>query len=112
MSEQVTGTNAKEKKTAKAEKAAEAKVKLALTTVQEHPLNKFIEETKKRNIKDLDLNEFVATALAQLPQSWWDEQLENLTPLEYKISQALSDPAMREKLSALLVNTSSSNDMH
>ncbi len=79
-----------------------AKIKLLLATEPEHPLSVFQNELKIRGIKNLDINNFVVHALNQVPKEWWQEQLEDLTPLEYRVNNALSDPKLRQKLSELL----------
>ena len=43
-------------------------------------------------------------AIDQIPSSWWEEKIEALTPLEYKVQEALKSPDMREKLASLLVD--------
>ena len=77
--------------------------KLLLTSSAEHPFSMFQNELKTRGIRNLDLNEFVVAALAEVPQSWWAERIEELTPLEYRVNSALSNPDLRAKLSELLV---------
>ena len=42
-------------------------------------------------------------AIDQLPPTWWEDKIESLTPLEYKVQEALKKPDMREKLANLLV---------
>jgi hypothetical protein len=86
-------------------KSDEIKFKLQLVASRQHPLCNFSEEVKVRGIKNFDLNQFVLEALSTLDSSWWQEQLESLTPLEYKITAALADPEMREKLKQLLGET-------
>ncbi len=82
--------------------------KLLLTSEAEHPFSVFQNELKTRGIKNLDLNEFVVTALSQIPEAWWQARIEELTPLEYRVNNALSDPNLRQKLSELL-NPQASN---
>lgn len=76
--------------------------KLLLTSPGEHPFSIFLNELKTRGIRNLDLNDFVVEALSRVPQSWWDEKIEELTPLEYRVNNALSNPDLRAKLSELL----------
>ena len=85
-------------------KSTEQKIKLSLTPEPEHPLALYVAEIKKRGIKDIDLNSLVIEALALVDEQWWQDRLEEATPLEYRVNMALSDPKMREKLSKLLVN--------
>ncbi len=85
-------------------KNGEVKIRLQLNAPKDHPLSWFSEEVKMRGIKNLDLNTLVLTAISELGDSWWRQILEEHTPLEYKISAALADPAMREKLKLLLAS--------
>jgi hypothetical protein len=76
--------------------------KLLLTSSADHPFSIFQNEVKNRGIRNLDMNEFVVAALSQVPQTWWLEKIEELTPLEYRVNNALSNPDLRAKLSELL----------
>ncbi len=78
------------------------RTKLLLNMENEHPLSVFQNELKIRGIKNVDLNEFVVLALSQVPAAWWQTRIEELTPLEYRVNNALSDPNLRQKLSDLL----------
>lgn len=98
-------TESKDHKTIKpAKNSSAAKVKLALDLPDCHPFVMFANEVKKRKIKDIDLNEAVGEALMQVPEGWWEKYLEQITPLEYRIQAALSDPDLRGKLEAMLVS--------
>ena len=88
----------------------EIKTKLTLSTSPDHPLSHFQNETKKRNIKDVNLNNIILEAIGQIPASWWEEKIESLTPLEYKVQEALKSPGMREKLASLLVDDKKEGD--
>ncbi|MBG07826.1 MAG: hypothetical protein CME68_03655 [Halobacteriovoraceae bacterium] len=81
----------------------EIKTKALFSTLPDHPLSKFQNEIKKRNIKDVNLNNILLEAIDQLPPKWWEDKVELLTPLEYKVQEALKKPDMREKLENLLV---------
>ena len=96
----------KEEKVKKAEEKTvkEIKTKLLLSTAPSHALSVFQSEIKKRNIKEINLNEILLEAIDQIPSSWWEEKIEALTPLEYKVQEALKSPDMREKLASLLVD--------
>ena len=98
-------TEKKEKKV-KAESSSpkEVKTKLLLTTSPDHPLSVFQSEIKKRNIKETNLNDLLLEALDQVSENWWEEKIEQLTPLEFKVKEALSNPQMREKLATLLTD--------
>lgn len=87
----------------------EVKARLSLNVGDSHPLAHFMQAVKERGIKNLDLGEFVLEALLTIPEAWWQQKLEDYTPLEYKINAALSDPAMREKLTSLLASTTLAN---
>lgn len=101
-----------EENTSKNQKAAkpsdasqkENRLKLQLSLDGDHPLANFCNEIKKRGIKDVEMNHFILEALKEVPTHWWDMQLDQVTPLEYRVNMALNDPAMREKLSKLLIN--------
>ena len=58
-------------------------------------------------MKNFDVPNFITEALNQINPQFWEEKLEELTPLEYKVSEALSNPEMREKLSSLLASKES-----
>ena len=79
--------------------------KLILTSEADHPFSKFQTELKNRGIKDCDLNDTVVAALQEVPESWWQQKIEQFTPLEFRINSALSDPHMRQKLSEFLAPT-------
>lgn len=105
-----TGGKAKKSNT-----SSETKTRMILSTGDEHPFTKFLMEIKRRNVKNFDLNTFIGDILSELPSTWWDEKIESLTPLEYKINAALSDPEMREKLTSLLASEklkSEDNQLH
>tara|TARA_Y100000996_G_scaffold358389_1_gene300008 strand:+ start:86 stop:484 length:399 start_codon:yes stop_codon:yes gene_type:complete len=94
------------------------KTKLVLSTLPDHPLSLFQAEVKKRNIKEVNLNDIILEAINQLPSTWWEGKIDNLTPLEYKVQEALKSPDMREKLESLLIegqkkdnNTQKENDL-
>ena len=87
----------------KPEKAVkELKTKLNLSLDQNHPFSYLQLELKKRGVKQLNLNSLVSEIFEEIPQKWWDEKLDELTPLEYKVSTALADPSMRKKFNELL----------
>ena len=90
-------------KTAEAKSFKEIKTKVLFSTLPTHPLSIFQSEIKKRNIKDVNLNDILLEAIDQLPTNWWKDKIESLTPLEFKVQEALKQPDMREKLENLLV---------
>lgn len=95
--------SSKKEKTPEEKGPKEIKTKALLSTLPDHPLSLFQSEVKKRNIKDVNLNNILLEAIDQLPPTWWEEKIELLTPLEYKVQEALKKPDMREKLANLLV---------
>lgn len=82
----------------------ELKLRLMLNAPEDHPFAQFISEIKKRGVKNFEPGEFILKTLAEFPEEWWNETIEALTPLEFKINKALSDPDMREKLTMLLAS--------
>ena len=88
-----------------------AKLRLILTVPPEHELNWLQAEFKRRGIQKADLGEIVTDALAQVPRSWWAQKVDDLTPLEFKVQQALENPSLREKLTALLATMDSQNTL-
>ena len=78
--------------------------KLRLTLVEEDnsALAFFQNGLKERAIKNIELGDIVAEALATVPREWWEAKLEELTPLEWKLHAALENPEMRAKLMQLL----------
>ena len=102
--EEIKKASKKDKeKTAEEKGFKEMKTKALLSTLPTHPLSLFQSEIKKRNIKDVNLNDILLEAIDQLPPTWWEDKIESLTPLEYKVQEALKKPDMREKLANLLV---------
>ncbi|SMF32824.1 hypothetical protein [Pseudobacteriovorax antillogorgiicola] len=98
---------AEEKASAKGRKGASnkptmKKIRLNLQEPDDGPLNTLQNKLKDRGLKNYDLSETVSEALATIPKEWWDEKLEELTPLEWKVQAALDNPEMREKLVSLL----------
>lgn len=83
--------------------AAGAK-KLRLTILEDEQSNLFAFQTalKDRGLKNFELSDIVAEALATVPKEWWDAKIEELTPLEWKLHAALENPEMRAKLMSLL----------
>ncbi len=88
-------------------KKTSQKIKALFEVEIEHPINRFQEKCRQRGIKITDLSEILLEAINQTDESWWDDKLESLTPLEYRVSAALADPSMREKLQELLAQQAS-----
>jgi hypothetical protein len=78
------------------------KIKALITEAADGPLTRIQQDLKDRGIKSFDLNQLISEALQQVPAKWWEEKLEELTPIEFKLQQALEDPDMREKIISLL----------
>lgn len=80
----------------------ELKTKMTLSFPEDHPFSRLQLELKRRGLKSLDLNTLMEEIFSQTPSEWWDEKLDALTPLEFKVNQALTNPEMREKFKDLL----------
>ena len=78
------------------------KIRLNLQEPEDGPLSNIQNKLRDRGLKNYDLSETVSEALATIPSDWWDEKLDELTPLEWKVQAALDNPEMREKLVSLL----------
>jgi predicted TIM-barrel fold metal-dependent hydrolase len=78
------------------------KVRLTIEETEEGRLTSLMNTLKDRGVKNPDLGHVVAEALATIPEPWWEEKLDELTPLEWKVQAALDNPDMREKLVTLL----------
>ncbi len=85
-----------------AKKGKEVKTKFNISFPEGHPFSHLQSELKQRGIKHLDLNTLLLEVLEQVPTKWWKEKLDDMTPLEYRVSKALADPQMREKFNELL----------
>lgn len=62
----------------------------------------FIATLKTRGIKDYNLGDIFSEALKEVKDSFWDKKLEELTPLQWKLNAALTNPELKDKLLALL----------
>ena len=82
------------------------KLKLVLSEPIDSPLNRFQKNLRDRGVKNIDLNQIVSEALSQVPEAWWDQRLDEVTPIEFKLQQAMEDPEMREKIISLLSGSS------
>lgn len=94
--------SAKETEKSSLKKSKDFKTKLNLTLPEDHPFSFLQTELKRRGLKHLDLNELLSEVFEQIPAKWWEDKLDEMTPLEYKVSQALADPQMRKKFNELL----------
>ncbi|MFK7823205.1 MAG: hypothetical protein AB8G05_03555 [Oligoflexales bacterium] len=82
----------------------ELKLRLILNAPEGHPFAQFLNQIKQRGVKNFEPGEFILKTLEEFPEEWWNDKIEGLTPLEFKINKALSDPDMREKLTMLLAS--------
>ena len=82
--------------------AGSKKLRLTLVEDEQSLLFTFQQTLKERGVKNFELGDIVAEALATIPKEWWDAKVEEVTPLEWKLHAALENPAMREKLMSLL----------
>ncbi|MBF0441494.1 MAG: hypothetical protein HQK54_06290 [Oligoflexales bacterium] len=78
------------------------KLKLTLSVDYDGPLAGFQNALKERGIKNIDIGDIVNEALTTIPQEWWDAKLNDLTPLEWKLQEALKRPEMRARLQSVL----------
>lgn len=78
------------------------KLRLVLAEDEQSHLFAFQQTLKERGVKNFELGDVVAEALATIPKEWWDAKIDEITPLEWKLHAALENPDMREKLMSLL----------
>ena len=78
------------------------KVRAVITEDETGPLTVLQTKLKERGLKNFDIGEVIAEALSTIDQDWWDEKLDTLTPIEFKLQAALENPDMRAKLETLL----------
>jgi hypothetical protein len=78
------------------------KLRLVLAEDEQSALFLFQQTLKERGVKNFELGDIVAEALATVPKEWWDAKIDEITPLEWKLHAALENPDMREKLMSLL----------
>ena len=87
------------------------KLKLVLAEPADSPLSRFQQNLRERGVKNFDLSQVVSEALSQVPEAWWDQRLDDMTPIEFKLQQAMEDPEMRDKIIALLSGASSTREV-
>lgn len=78
------------------------KIRLTLEEEESGPLHTYMNKLKERGVKNPDVSRLVANAFKEQPESWWDAQLEEETPLEWRVQAALENPELRDKLVSLL----------
>ena len=98
MEQEVTKETAKKTE----RKLKELKTKFNLSLPEDHSFSNLQLELKRRGLKNLDLNVLMEEIFSLVPQNWWEEKLDTLTPLEYKVSQAMANPDMRKKFNEIL----------
>ena len=74
------------------------KLKVNLPVESDGKLNQLLSELKERGIKNVDAGPIISEALDLVPDQWWAEKLQELTPIEVRVQLALQDPDMRAKL--------------
>lgn len=86
-----------------AKKANELKkLRIIIEESEEGLLHSFMAKLRDRGIKSPDLGVLILDGLSELPETWWEEKLDSMTPLEWKVQAALENPDLREKLVSLL----------
>lgn len=96
------GPKKKEKRQGAEAKSQLKKIRLTLEEAEDGRLHSLMNDLKDRGVKSPDLGPIITAALATIPDEWWTEKLEELTPLEWKVQAALENPDLREKLVSLL----------
>lgn len=100
--ETLEGATSAEAKAKESNKETESKVKVMMTVSGDHALSSFLNSLKSRGVKNPNLGELILDALSTLEEDWWKDKLDELTPLEYRVKQALSNPESRERLASFL----------
>ena len=78
------------------------KLRITLSEPDDSPFNSFLGQLKTRGVKNFDISELVSEALNEVEERWWQDKLEDLTPIEFKLQAALENPEMREKIISVL----------
>ena len=89
--------------------SASTKHRLTLTLSADHPLQQALDRLKERGLKakEIDCDGMVAKALSTVAESFWQDQVEAQTPLQWRVEQAMADPKMRDRLAEVLAQDSS-----
>jgi len=87
---------------ASADNADSIKFKANVPVSCDSQLNRLIVELKNRGIKNVDVGPIISEALELVPEDWWLEKLQGLTPIEVRVQLALKNPEMRAKLLEVL----------
>ena len=83
---------------AKAKKKKPAVVQPVKVTVSSPNALALGEVLKDRGLKKFDLSDVIDEALEAVPEEWWAQKKEELTPLEWKIQQISQNPDLKSKL--------------
>ena len=102
MTEEQALETAPIEKSTKPAKPAVKKHKITLQESDEGPLSNLLSSLKERGVRNPDLSQVVNAAFDKMDETFWEEQLEELTPLEVRVQEAMEDPEMRQKLMDLL----------
>ena len=73
------------------------------------------EVLKDRGLKKFDISEVLDEALMQVPEEWWEQKKEDLTPIEWKIQKISQNPDLMSKLTDQLdelLAAGSKKDVH
>lgn len=104
--ESVDQSSAREDANTKAPEAAAKKIRITLLETEDGPLTRLQNKLKERGLKNIDLGEIVSEALGTVDETFWDEKINALTPLEFRLQAALDNPEMKQKLIDLLDDSS------
>lgn len=78
------------------------KIRLTIEEPEDGRLHTFMNVLKDRGVRNPDLGVIISEALETVSEDWWNNKIEELTPLEWKVQAALENPDLREKLVNLL----------
>lgn len=76
-------------------KAIVQPIKATISATNALALNEVL---KDRGLKKFDISEVLDDALAQVPDDWWEQKQEELTPIEWKIQKIAQNPGLMSKL--------------
>lgn len=74
-------------------------IKVTISSPQALALNEVL---KDRGLKKFEISELLDEALEQVPEAWWQQKKEEMTPLEWKIAKISQNPDLRSKLAGQL----------
>ena len=73
-------------------------MKINVNKKMEEKLMQIQGEIIKRGAKGFNINDLISRALENTKDSFWFEEIDKNTPIEYKIKEALNDPKKRNEL--------------